>query len=372
MLRVAKSKFLSLYHLRRIMHVKHSDPAGIKRILVVKLSSLGDIVHATPCLRAIREFFPAADISMVVDRRFADIIRHNPRKDALIESERRPGLLATWAGIRAELAPFLTGRARFDLAVDFQGTARSAAWVYASGARIKAGRGAMRPGWQGAVSPDLSRHAVCVCAEIARSLEIPVSDLNPEVFLSPTDEEVLNGILRAQGVPREGFLLLNPFSRWESKEWPMERYVDILQQLGGEISLPVVLAGSAAEATKAGELLRRLDTRQAWSLAGKLTLGQAACLYGRARLMLTGDSGPMHIAAALGVPLVALFGPTLPEQTGPWGQAHMVVQAIRPAHHHVYRSDPEQTHMRAIDPATVLAAIRRQLRASEPNRRGGI
>jgi ADP-heptose:LPS heptosyltransferase len=351
--------------------VKHLDPAGIKRILVVKLSSLGDIVHVTPCLRAIREFFPAAEITVAVDRRFADVIRHNPRKDALIESERRAGLLATWAGIRAELTPFRAGRPRFDLAVDFQGTTHSAAWIYASGARIKAGRGTLRPGWQEALSPNLSQHAVLVCADIAASLGIPVPDLNPEIFLAAADEEVLDGILRAQGAPGHGFLLLNPFSRWDSKEWPLERYADVLQQLGREISLPVVLAGSAAEAAKAAELLRRLDTRQAWSLVGMLTLGQAACLYGRARLMLTGDSGPMHVAAALGVPVVALFGPTLPERTGPWGEKHMVVQALRPARHHVYRTDPERTHMRAIDSATVLAALRRQLQATAPHTKGG-
>jgi ADP-heptose:LPS heptosyltransferase len=99
------------------------------------------------------------------------------------------------------------------------------------------------------------------------------------------------------------------------------------------------------------------------SLAGRLALGEALCLIRRARLMVSCDSGPMHAAAALGTPVVALFGPTLPEYTGPWGARHRVVQASRPRDHHAFRSDRGRRHMEALGVQAVAAAVQEALHA---------
>jgi heptosyltransferase-1 len=333
------------------------------RILVVKLTSFGDVVHVTPCLKAIRRSFPRAEIVMAVDARFAPVIRCNPNVNSIVESRTAClGLYQLPFGILRELRPF-RGK-RFDVAIDFQGTRRSAAWVYASRSRFKAGRGGVRPGWDLVLKPNLSKHAVLVCADVARAIGIQVDDLQPEIYLSDRDDRELLSVLEAHGLPWDGFVIINPFSRWDSKMWPLERYAEVVSALRRDFGLPIVITGGPGEEQKAQECMSLLPVGAAVCLAGKLTLGQALCLYRRARLMVTGDSGPMHAAAALGTRTVSLFGPTLPERTGPWGHGHIVLQMSRPRSHHTYRADPERKHIRAIDVATVIAAIKSSLESA--------
>ncbi len=331
-----------------------------RSILVVKLSSLGDVVHATPCLRAIRRRCPQTRLFLAVDSRNADIVRHNPNLDGLVEARRETNLLRQWALMRQTLGNE-GGADGWDLALDLQGTWRSAAWVYASGARHKEGRGMFRPGWDWACEPDPNQHAVKVCAELSRRAGFPAEDLEPEVHLSPQDDEATESVLRSEGFPPRGFVLLNPFSRWRSKEWPLDRYAELVRRIGGAFNVPFVVSGGASEAHGAQCLVEAARGRHICSVAGRLTLGQAACLFARAALMVTGDSGPMHVAAALGTPVVALFGPTFPERTGPWGQSHVVIQYRRPPSHHTYRSDPAAIYMRAIPVEAVVEAVSRKL-----------
>jgi ADP-heptose:LPS heptosyltransferase len=329
-----------------------------KRLLVVKLSSLGDVVHVTPCLRALRQHFPNAEIIMAVEPQFAAIVRHNPHVDTLIESRfSGPGsfplrvLQLLWDFRGTEI----------DLAIDFQGNKKSAAWIYGSRSRIKAGRGGLRPGWTLSLQPNPNQHAVQVCRDIVNSLGVPVLQSDPEIFLSESDEAHISSILNDLEAPQEGFVLINPFSIWPSKMWPLDRYAQLIQWLRDELHVPMIVTGGPGEETQTEELLRLLRPGAALSLVGKLTLGQALCLYRRARLMVTGDSGPMHAAAALGTQTVALFGPTLPEQTGPWGKGHIIIQELRPTFHHAYQSDHDRKYIRAIGVQTVCEAVRSAL-----------
>ena len=332
------------------------DPAGPARILVVKLSSLGDVVHVTPCLKALRRAYPRAEIVMAVDQRFADVVRDDSNVNVLIRSRRVPGgTVAWWFQTVREIAPH---RERpFDLAVDFQGTQRSALWVYASRARVKAGRGGWRPGWRVVIRPDFSRHAVRVCADIAERIGIPVRDLNPELHVADENDRMVGDLLKESGMPGEGFVVFNPFSRWRSKVWPFERYAELARRLREKVGAPMVVSGGPGEEGQADELMRLMRPGDAVSLAGKLTLGQSMALYKRSKLMVTGDTGPMHVAAALGTRVVALFGPTFPERTGPWGEGHVVLQALRPPRHHAYRTDRTGAYMEAIDVNSVFDAV---------------
>jgi len=326
------------------------------RVLVVKLSSLGDVIHVTPCLQAIRRAFPKAEIVMAVDSRFTPVVRNNPYVDKVIESP--PPLSGPFrflVGMFKELAS-LRDRP-FDVAMDFQGNRRSAAWVYASRGKFKAGRGKRSPGWDVAVVPDLEKHAIVVCAEISRKIGISVDELKPEIFLSNHDDEGLLSILESYDLPKNEFILVNPFSRWHSKNWPPERYAELISKLWDDLGLPIIITGGPGEEDQAAELIHLMKPGTATPLAGKLTLGQAFCLTRRALLMITCDSGPMHAAAALGTKVVALFGPTLPERTGPWGDGHQVIQIARPPIHHTYLTDTDQTYMRAIDVQTVYRAV---------------
>jgi heptosyltransferase-1 len=331
--------------------------AAPARVLAVKLSSFGDIVHVTGALRAMRAALPHAHITVAIEERWRDVLRHDPSVNAFVESSSSE-LTASYV---ADVFRRLGKHERFDVAIDFQGTRRSATWVYLSRARVKIGRGVFRPGWQSAVAPDLTRHAVQVSADICRACGIPIDDLDPCLHTGPADEARLDGLLDDEGIPRKGFVLLNPFSRWTSKSWPEDATAEFIRGLRALTSCPPVLTGGEEDGARAARLLARLPPGSAASLVGRLPLGVALCLFRRARLMVSCDSGPMHAAAAFGVPVVALFGPTHPERTGPWGARHIVVQARRPPSHHAYREDAANEYMRALDSRIVFDAVSRAL-----------
>jgi heptosyltransferase I len=329
------------------------------RILVVKLSSFGDIIHATGALRAIHQAFPKAAITMAVEKVWADVVRHNPHVHAVIESSTRDDLSFDYVlEIRRQIAQ----HGEFEIAIDFQGNRRSAAWVYLSGAQFKFGRGGFRPGWRKAWVPDLARHAVQVCGDICTGIGIRAGNMSPEIHTGAEDEERLERLLHAESLPAEGYILLNPFSRWVSKSWPVAAAAEVIARLHRSADHRLILTGALEEQARAESLLRLLPPGAVTPLVGRLPLGQALCLFRRARLMVSCDSGPMHAAAAFGVPVVALFGPTHPERTGPWGEGHSIVQARRPLSRHAYRTDPEASYMRALDGDRVFDAITRALR----------
>jgi ADP-heptose:LPS heptosyltransferase len=328
------------------------------RILAVKLSSFGDIIHVTGALRALRRAFPRAEIHLAVESRWADVVRHNPNVDLLLEGSSRESLSP---GYVAEIRRHLSNRPRFDVAIDFQGTRRSAAWIYLSRARIRFGRGRLRPGWRFCLAPGQTRHAVSICAEVCERAGIPVDNPDPEIRTCPEDEQRLDAFLDEQRIPRDGFILFHPFSRWISKSWPAEHAAAFIGRLNGGSHHELILTGDAGDREREDALLRAVPEGTVRSLVGRLPLGQALCLFRRARLMVSCDSGPMHAAAAFGVPVVALFGPTLPEHTGPWGVGHSVLQARRPPEHRAYRTDPGATYMRALDSKVVLDAVAAKL-----------
>jgi ADP-heptose:LPS heptosyltransferase len=349
--------------------------ATVRRILVVKLSSMGDIVHVTPCLRALRQAFPAAGIVMAVDRRFAALVGHNAHLDEVIEADEGEGRLAAWLEPWRHLAG--RRRPRFDLAIDFQGTRRSAAWVYASGARIRAGRRraarGWRPGWHQVVVAAPRRHAVEVCADVAASVGVRVENLDPELSVPAEAEERLGARLAAAGLPPSGYVLINPFTRWPSKTWPIDRYRELLVELAPMGPWPIVVHAGPGEEQGLQSLadVAGAGGRPATTMPG-LPLEEALALFRRARLMVSGDTGPMHCAAALGTPVVALFGPTWPECTGPWGVGHRIIQRSRPPSPHAFRSDAAGRHIRAIDVPTVLRQIREALAGPVGDRPGEI
>ncbi len=329
----------------------------IRNILIVKFSSLGDIVHVTPCLSAIRKAFPRATVSMAVESRFAAAVRHHPCLDEVIEVGNNRPWSHLWAGIKLYCGP----SRNFDLAIDFQGSDHSAAFVYLSRARFKVGRGTKRPFWQKVVRPNLERHAIRVCAEILFNLGINVEDLNPSVHVGTEAAASLRRRLDKEKIGDKPFLLINPFSRVESKMWPVENYAELILRLKRQYRLPIVISGASYELSYLRQLVSLLPPGTVHSLVGDLSLDEALSLYQRASLVITGDSGPMHIAAALGTPVVALFGPTLVTRTGPWGENNLVIQKRIPDHHHRYLDDADRQHIRAIGSDDVFEALTQSL-----------
>jgi len=329
-----------------------------RRILVVRLSSLGDVVRATGCVTALRAACPSAELVVATGEPLAAVFRHDPAVDRLLLAAPPlpPGRFVRDA--LRQLAPFRR-EGGFDLAVDLQGTGQSAIWTYASRARVKAGRGGWRPGWLFSVRPDLRVADVAESTRILQHLGVATERAVPRLSVSREAEESVSARLQSAGLPERGYLAVCPFSRWPAKAWPADRYAAALERLGARGIGPVVLTGSTEEAAQARALVDRLPPGTGVTLAGTLSLDELFVLLGRARGALTGDSGPMHAAAALGVSVVALFGPTWPERAGPEGDGHAVLQRMRLRRYHAYRRRTSVRAMEALGVEEVVDAVAR-------------
>jgi heptosyltransferase-1 len=284
------------------------------RVLVVKLSSLGDLFHALPTVRVIKQQF-GCPIDWVVQREYADLVGCFPDVDRVIPFDRRGGLGALPLFVRR-----LRGVA-YDLVLDLQGLLKSAmvSRVARGGRRI--GPSFQREGARGlyhavAGKRDKSRHAVAECLDTARYLGIPV----PAVPLFPL---AFPPAVPAAPPPRVAMV---PVSRWVTKNWPADRFAAVARRLVEERSASVFLVGGPGDR----EICARIATDAGVSVddrSGRTSLVEMGGLLAAMDLVVCVDSGPMHMAAALGVPVVAIFGPTDPLRTGPYGDGHRVLQA---------------------------------------------
>ena len=326
-----------LIHLWRqgILHARHPIHSlrEIRRILIVKPSALGDVVHALPLLGVLLHNFPHARITWLVHRKFAPVLDANPRLDDVIEWDRGnwqtrrqawESLGSFWQFLKAmELGGF-------DLVIDLQGLFRSGLMTYATGAPVRVGFSSARElahkFYNVTVDvPTIPLHAVdryLLITDYLRLKRVPVD------FTIVVDEEARRSVRACfAGIRQDGrpLVLLSPASRWPSKEWLPDGFARTARALIDQRRARIVLTGTARERPRA-ERIRALLQDDAVNLAGQTTLSELIALIADADLLITNDSGPMHIADALQTPLVAVFGPTDPVRTGPYRQRRHVVR----------------------------------------------
>lgn len=301
--------------------------SDLRRLLIVKPSSLGDVVHALPTLSALRRRFPSSKLSWLVKREWADVLEGHPDLDEVLAVDLSAG---GWpAAIRA------VREGRFDLVVDLQGLLRSAVLGWASGSAIRVGFANGREGspWlytHHVPVPDAPMHAVDRYLLVARFLGADPEQPGLSAFCLPRDpaaEARVEALLASAGV-RTGTMLaaLNPSARWLTKRWPAESFAavgDWLQRHGG---VRVAVVGGREERSAGDEVIRSMQTAPL-DLVGRTTMKELIALLRRLRVFITNDSGPMHLAAAVGTPVIALFGPTDPGRTGPYGAGHRVLRS---------------------------------------------
>lgn len=339
-----------------------------RRILIIKPSSLGDVVHALPVLAGLRRAYPQAHIAWLIATPFAPLLDGHPLLNELIPFDRRGygQMLRRPAQLRQFLR-FLASlrRRRFDLVLDLQGLFRSGFLAWASGAPQRVGFADARE-----LAPlfytrriagrRTACHAVEVNLRLARALDLPVDPPTFPLALQPDEFLAAQTLLsQAAGRPLDHFIAVIPGARWPSKRWPSEHTAALLDRLHPEGLPPAVLLGGPDDRAPAADVRRRCAAPTV-DLTGRTTLRQLAALIALSDLVICQDSGPMHIAAALGKPLVALFGPTNPTRTGPYGPAARVVQlplACAPCYE---RQCPLGHHqcMRTLSADTVAAHVR--------------
>jgi heptosyltransferase-1 len=296
-----------------------------KKILVIKPSSLGDVIHAMPFLDNLKMIYPDSHISWIISKNLKGIIEgHNLIDEIIIFDKDRWQDIDNIVDTVREVPYFVKKLKKqyFDIVIDLQGLLRTGIITHFARSPVKIGFDDAREGsryfYDKRIKTDGMTHAVDRYLEAARYLaeKVSVSEClknRPVRFPLPVDSEAAK---RVKNMVSEsnGYVLIAPSARWESKTWPPSFFGAIISQL----PVDFVIAGSASDRNNAQEVIAS-SHKKVVDLTGKTNLKELVALISRAQVLVCNDSGPMHIASALGTPVVALFGATAPEKTGPYG-----------------------------------------------------
>jgi len=348
----------------------------VKRILIVKPSSLGDVINALPFLSSLRQRYPDRHIAWLVEEEAAELLLGHPLLDRVIVSGRRRWsreLLAPprWPSAMREIGALIAEvrGGRYDMIVDLQGLLKSALVVLFAGARYRVGFANGREGSQRVLThliplPSAPTHAVDRYLEAARFLGAdPVS--KSFIFPSRPEDGVRAEALLAEAAVKAGepVVALNPGARWPTKLWGEERFARLGEMLASRCGARILVIGSLSDRPAACRLAARMNPAP-FVAAGRTDLRVLIALLRRTDLLVTVDSGPMHLAAALGTPLVALFGPTDPRLNGPYGSDGAVLRVPLPCSPCLKRRcqiSEERLCMRSISEEGVAVAASRIL-----------
>ncbi|MFQ5990104.1 MAG: putative lipopolysaccharide heptosyltransferase III [Candidatus Methylomirabilales bacterium] len=307
-------------------------PGAIRRVLVVKLRYIGDVLLCTPVFRGLREAFPEASLTALVTAGTEDVLLHHPDVDEVLTVDRPEAKGHSRRRFLAGHFRLVRGlrERRFDLAIDLTDGDRAAFLTWASGARFRVGfnrEGRFRGCAYHQVVPASpgGRHAVEANLEALQALGLPVRPVAPTLGLPPEVEEAAEHLLaRKQVVPDRDLVVIHPGARWWFKTWPPERFVALADGIEKELGAQVLIAGGPEDVAIAESIQQQMES-PAIVVAGETSILQLAAVLGRCRLFIGNDNGPMHIAAAVGTPVVALFGPTDPREWGPYGNQHVTL-----------------------------------------------
>lgn len=315
-------------------------PAAIRRVLVTKLRHHGDVLLVTPVLRSLKRQLPWAEIDALVYDETRAMLADNPHLTQLHAIRKTRAAGGSRAKLAHEIALFRTLRARdYDLVLHLTEHNRGATLVRLLKPRWSVSLDGPWNGWFKRSFTHLyqplwlnQRHIVEQNLDALRALGLYPSEDDKQLELVPgaAAEEAALAALHAAGIEPGGYVLVHPGSRWAYKVWPAERVAALIGRLL-DAGHKVVLTGAPDEAERAmaAAILAQLGPRaaQVFDRVGQLGLRELAAYIGQARLMVGVDSVPMHMAAALGTPVVALFGPSNLNEWGPWRVPQRIVSA---------------------------------------------
>jgi len=304
----------------------------IKRILLIQLGDIGDVVLTTPTIRALRENHPSGEIFVLLRRFASELLEGCPWVDGVISVDNEKRKLREQIAYQKDLLSGLR-RKGFELAIDLRAGTRGAFLSFLSGARLRVGRyrGDGRL-WRNRLfthlirpENELSQYSALHSLNILAPFELRIKDTSPELIIAEERERSAADILRKEKVPPDRpMIALHPFSRWGYKEWPIRNYIRLINHIGSRYKVSIVITGSVDERGRISEIAERsrIDVH---NLAGKTSLGELAAILKKCSLLIGIDSAPMHVAAAVGTPTVTIFGPSSPINWAPQGRDHYVI-----------------------------------------------
>lgn len=290
------------------------------KILIIKPSSLGDIIHALPFLKAVKDSFPESRVDWVISKSLLGLLHGNPLINELIvfdkDSWKDPWRLP--ATIR-EIIKFkkALGSRYYEIIADLQGLLRSGLITFFTPGALKIGFADAREGsrlfYGKRVHTDNAVHAVDKNLLIARSIGAKVKKVEFPIHVDIEARDSIHNMLGSH----DKYVVVAPSTRWQSKQWPPEYFASLISK----INLPVVLTGGPSDRGTAEEIMAE-SPGNIIDLCGKTGIKELVALIADANAVVSNDSGPMHIAAALKRPVISMFGPTDYEKTGPYGWQH--------------------------------------------------
>jgi lipopolysaccharide heptosyltransferase II len=385
--RQARRRVESHYPLARMVEQTldvYREASGRLRILIIKLSAVGDLVLITPSLRALRARFPKANLTVLVGREGRELLHRCPYLDEWIVYDRdRDGTLAGLLrlGRRLRSNPV-------DLVVDFQNN-RVSHWLgLFSGAPQRYGVAGRRWSWlltHRVVYPSVPTPPVEQQLRLLASLGIQGASTHLELWPGPSAEGRVDHLLQdAWMADNQPLVAIHPGgnSRWLSKRWPAERYAQLIDRMASAAHVRVVLTGSAEERPLSRQIYRMVKVKPVLAV-GLTSLEELAALLRRCQVLVSGDTAPLHMAAAVGTPFVALFGSTDPVRhlpPVPAGQVRLLKVNLpcSPCYHRVcYRlGSGHMECMRSISVEEVLEAVlsllKKEVNDASLARRGGM
>jgi heptosyltransferase III len=301
-----------------------------KRILVIKLKQPGDVLVSTPVIAAIKKAWPESHLTYLVPRGTEPMVAGHPGLDGLMVVDRRG---ASWG----ETLRFIRKlrQARFDLVLELSGGDRGAIYSFLTGAQERLGFAHPgQPFWQrcGCFTrllprPPVKMHLVEQNLEALRALGIAAANPRLQFFWDAQVEQRVQDLLTSLDLADRAFVVMHPGAGWRFKCWTPAGYARVIEFFQEEWHLPVVLTGTEAphEQDLLAALLQACRATPI-NVVGQLSLKELGALIARARLFFGMDSAPMHLAAAVNTPAVALFGPSGVFNWGPWGEGHLVIK----------------------------------------------
>ena len=360
------------------MTASDSPPSSsFQRILIVRLSSMGDVIHALPAAAMLRAAFPNATIGWLIEERWAELLCTLPTPRSGARSAQRPlvdivhtvslkrwrsSLFSnqTWERIGAGLSDLRS--VRYDVAIDLQGAMRSAVLARWSGAPVV--YGAIQPRenlasmWYTRKIITQGTHVIEQYTELAEALIGRALPMPSAVFpCDPLATEIVDKRLRQRSITE--FAILNPGAGWGAKQWPAERYGEVAKTLARDGLRSIINFGPGEETLAKAAQAVSGDVAEAMSFS----ISELLALTRRARLFVGGDTGPMHLAAALAVPVVAIFGPTDPARNGPFGTRNISLRHPNSPNALTHRAQPDPGILE-IAPHQVIVAAQQLLGGS--------
>jgi heptosyltransferase I len=336
------------------------------KILILKPSSLGDVIQALPVLRLVKSHLPASEIFWWIDSSLAPLIENDPDLAGIVHFERK-----RWASPRHWPEIFRSIRwmraQKFDWVIDLQCLARSGAFAWLANGKFLIGLDEVREGARGFYDLAVRRasfhtHAVDWYLAVLPALGVPVHKNFRWLPEHPGIAATVKSKWQTEGAR---WIAIQPGARWPNKRWPVQNFVELVRLLAENFPDARFAILGNGDDKPLGETILRAEPARCLNLCGQISLPEMVEWLRLSELMITNDTGPMHVAAALGTPLVALFGPTEPHRTGPYGQLENVLRIdlpCSPCMKSYCRYEKPNECLKAISPAMVFERVKKQFK----------